>query len=173
MHSERSPCTDLVASSQGGEVGQRKGCTFKARLLHAGKPASKLNKRGYIFDCTDLFLQAKERKLVSAKAALLKHIFSTLEYQPVSLINEATSLTSMDESSVKLTSVGEPDNPISHWQRKWITDSSFLAYLHPRQNSLNGSRILPACLPITQWPALWSRWCNWSSWQVLESQIAQ
>ena len=79
-----------------------------------------------------------------------------LENQPESSIYEAISLTSMDDSSGKLIRVRETNNLYlhlardRHWQRKWITESSSLVDLHPRQKSLNGSRILP----ITQWPCL-------------------
>ena len=58
------------------EVGQHKGCTFKARLV------------------------------------------STLEIQADNLINEAISLTLMDDSSVKLTLVGEPYNLYLHLARE-------------------------------------------------------
>ena len=65
---------------------------------------------------------------------------------------------SIDDSSVKLTRNREPNNLLlhlskdRHLQKKWITASSFSADSHPQQMSLNGSRILSACLPITQWP---------------------
>ena len=39
-----------------------------------------------------------------------------------------------------------------HWQRKWKTIFCSSTDLHPRQKTLAGSRILYACLPITQWP---------------------
>ena len=85
------------------------------------------------------------------------HHYSTLENQTESLIYEAISLISIGDSSVKLTRNGETNNLYlrlardGHWQRKWITASSSSANLHPRQQSLNGSLILSACLPITQW----------------------
>ena len=65
--------------------------------------------------------------MVSARTAYLKHDYPTLENQPESLINEVISLTSMDDSSVKLTRVGWPNNLYmhlardGHWQRKWIS----------------------------------------------------
>ena len=97
--------------------------------------------------CTDQVVpkQRKGKKLVSAKN------------QPETLINEAISLISIDDSSVKLTINGELNYLYlqlasdGHWQRKWITVSSSSAVLLPRQKSLNGSVILSACLPITQW----------------------
>ena len=87
-----------------------------------------------------------------------KHDYTTLENQPESLINEAIFLISRDDSSVKLIRNGEPNNLYlhlareRHWQRKWIAVSSFSTALYPRQKLLNGSLVLSACLPITQWP---------------------
>ena len=49
------------------------------------------------------FLRTKE----GARAAHLKHDYPTLENQTESLINEFMSLTSIDDSSVKLTRVGK------------------------------------------------------------------
>ena len=92
------------------------------------------------------------------RAAYLKDIYLTLENQPKSLINEAISLTPMDDSSVMLIRGGKPNNLYlrlardEHWQRKWITVSSSSADLHPQQNSLNESSILSVYLPIKQRP---------------------
>ena len=76
------------------------------------------------------------------------HDFPTLQNQPDRLINEAICLMSIHGSSVKLTR-----NNIFLFlekkgdrQRKWMTVSSSLAYLHLRQKSLNGSHIFSACL---------------------------
>ena len=52
-----------------------------------------------------------KKKFVSVRAAYSKHDYHTLENHTESFINEAISLTSIDESSVKLTRVGEPNNP--------------------------------------------------------------
>ena len=74
-----------------------------------------------------------------------------LENQPESLINEAilVSLTSMDDSFVKLTRAGKSNSLYLHLarQRKCMTFSSSLADLQPRQKSLNENRIITTCLP--------------------------
>ena len=88
--------------------------------------------------------KSEMKKLVSARAAHLNHSYPTLENELESLTNEAISLTSMDDSSVRLTRVGGEQNKIclylardGYCHRNWIT-----AYLH--QLLLNGSRILSA-----------------------------
>ena len=88
----------------------------------------------------------KREKLVSARAA---HQSTTTPHWKTS---------QKDDSSVKLTRNGEPYNLYlhlarnGHWQWKWIKISSSAADLHSRQKSLNGSLILNACFPSTQWP---------------------
>ena len=71
----------------------------------------------------------KSKKLVSARANYRKHDFPTLENQLESLINEAISLMSIDDSSVKLTRNGEPnklflylarDGPVSRLRSKTL-----------------------------------------------------
>ena len=57
------------------------------------------------------------KKLVSAKATHQKHDYPMLENQPESLINKDMSLTSMDDSSVKLTRNGELNNIFLHLAR--------------------------------------------------------
>ena len=52
----------------------------------------------------------RREKLVSARTTELKYDYPILENQPESLINEAISLTSMDESFVRLSRIGEPYN---------------------------------------------------------------
>ena len=52
----------------------------------------------------------KRKKLLGARAAHQKHDDSTMKNQPESLINEAISLISINDSSVKLTRNGEPNN---------------------------------------------------------------
>ena len=54
-----------------------------------------------------LIFVARKEKLVSARIAHLQYDYPTLENQPESLINEALSLTSMDDCSVRLTKVEE------------------------------------------------------------------
>ena len=56
-------------------------------------------------------------KCVSARAAHLKHDYPALENQLEILINEAVSLTSIDDSSVELTIIGEPNNLYLHLAR--------------------------------------------------------
>ena len=58
------------------------------------------------------------------------------------------SLTSIDDSFVKMRRIVEPNNLYLqlarnwYWQRKWTTASSFSADLYPRQKSLDGSYIV-------------------------------
>ena len=60
---------------------------------------------------------SKREKLVSVRAAQLNHDYPTLENQIESLINGAISLTSMDDSSIKLKRAGESNNPYLHLAR--------------------------------------------------------
>ena len=53
------------------------------------------------------------KKLASTRAADSKLDYPTLENQPERLMNEAISLTSIDDSSVKLTRVGEPNKSLN------------------------------------------------------------
>ena len=48
--------------------------------------------------------------MVSARIAHVMHDYCKLANQPESLINQAIILTPTDDSSVKLTRVGEPNN---------------------------------------------------------------
>ena len=48
--------------------------------------------------------------MVSARAKRLKYDYSTLENKPERLRNEPIPLTSMDDSSIRLTRVGESNN---------------------------------------------------------------
>ena len=69
--------------------------------------------------CTDQVLpkQGKRKKLISARADHQKHDYLTLENQPESLINEAISLMSIDDISVKLARNGEPNELFLHLAR--------------------------------------------------------
>ena len=49
-------------------------------------------------------------KLVNERAADLKHDYLTLENQLENVVNEAIPMTSMADSSVKLTIIGELNN---------------------------------------------------------------
>ena len=95
----------------------------------------------------------EEDEVGQRKCCTSKHDYTTSEKQPESLIYEAVPLILIDDSVVKLTRNGEPNNLYlhlaneGHWQRKWKA-----ADLHPQQKSLNGSLIISSCLPITQWP---------------------
>ena len=55
--------------------------------------------------------------MVSARVAHFKHDYPILENQPESMMNEAISLTSIDDSSVKLTRVGEQNKLYLHLAR--------------------------------------------------------
>ena len=65
------------------------------------------------------FLQklGKSKKLASARAAHQKHDNPKLANQPDSLIYEAIPLMSIDDSSIKLTRNGEPNNLFLHLAR--------------------------------------------------------
>ena len=67
--------------------------------------------------CNDQVLPKtiKESNLVGARAANQKHDYTTLENHPESLINEAISLISLDDSSVKL--IRKPNNLYLHLAR--------------------------------------------------------
>ena len=54
----------------------------------------------------------------NATAPHEKHDYSTLENQSESIINEAISLISIDDSSVKLKRNGEPNNLCLHLARE-------------------------------------------------------
>ena len=58
----------------------------------------KIKHRISLFEQAKVFLVKK--KLVNARAAHSKHDYPTMEKQPESLITEAISLTSLDDSSV-------------------------------------------------------------------------
>ena len=93
--------------------------------------------------------QSKKKKLASARVANQKYDYVKLEKQPESVINEAISLTSIDDSFVKMTRNGEPNNlhlHLGHCGRKCRTVSSSSTDLHSRQKSV----FLCACLPKTQ-----------------------
>ena len=49
-------------------------------------------------------------KLVNERAADLKHDYLTLENQLENVVNEAISITSIADSSAKLTRIGELNN---------------------------------------------------------------
>ena len=61
------------------------------------------------------FLQVREKEVGHRKGC-------TLENQPESLINETMCLASIDNSSVKLTGVGEPNNLYLHLAREMGID---------------------------------------------------
>ena len=80
------------------------------------------------------------KKLASARAAHQKHDYPTPENQPKSLINEAICLTSIDDSSIKLTRSGEPNYHRKRWALTKKVDktvSFFPVDLYPRPKSLN------------------------------------
>ena len=51
-----SVLTKILQTREEEEVGQHKGCTFKARLADAAKPARNVDKRSYIFDINGWYL---------------------------------------------------------------------------------------------------------------------
>ena len=63
------------------------------------------------------FLQVREEKAGQSNGCTFKPPLPTAENQPESLINEAISLTSMDDCSIKQIRVREPINPYLHLAR--------------------------------------------------------
>ena len=55
---------------------------------------------------------------MSVRAVPLKQDYPTLENQPENLIIEALSLTSMDDSSIGMPRIGEPNNLYPQLVRK-------------------------------------------------------
>ena len=110
--------------------------------------------------CTDQVppKPGKRKKLVTARVAHQKHDYCTLENQPERLINEAISLISVDDSSVKLTRNGEPNDLFLHLARDGHC-----------QKSLNGRLIFSACLSITQWHVSMATVVKMMSWSSLNN----
>ena len=69
--------------------------------------------------CRPTFVSLTCRNLASARAGHLKHDYPTLENRPEGLINKGIFLTSMDDSSIRLARIAEPNNLYLQLARDW------------------------------------------------------